>query len=166
VIAGYSKLVAWVSSTSDDMDIYVSLRVLDEHDREVDYCGPALIPGISTLFYPLAKGWLKVSYRALDEERSTAFRPKHTHRRDDHAPLHAGEIVPVEVEIIPNTGLIKKGHRLRVDIQPYTGVGHGMRHAYDPSYHDGAQNTIHTGPGFPSYLQLPVLPPSEPGDPR
>jgi len=166
VIAGYSKLVAWVSSTSDDMDIYVSLRVLDEHNREVDYCGPALIPGISTLFYPLAKGWLKVSHRALDEERSTAFRPKHTHRRDDHAPLHDGEIVPVEVEIIPNTGLIKKGHRLRLDVQPYTGVGHGMRHAYDPSYHDGAQNAIHTGPRFPSYLQLPVLPPNEARDPR
>ena len=160
VLAGYSKLALWVASTSEDMDIFVALRVLDEKSHEVDFCGPALIPGISTLFYPLAKGWLKVSHRKLDTERSTVFRPKHTHRRADHAPLHEGEIVPVEVEIIPNTGLIRKGHRLRLDIQPHTGVGHGMRHVYDATYHDGAQNMIYTGPQHPSYIQLPVLPPA------
>ena len=80
-----------------------------------------------------------MSHRKLDTERSTDSGPKHTHLRADHAPLRDGEIVPVEVEIIPNTGLIRKGHRIRLDIQPYTGVGHGMRHAYDASYHDGAQ---------------------------
>ncbi|HXC79685.1 MAG TPA: CocE/NonD family hydrolase, partial [Candidatus Acidoferrum sp.] len=159
VLAGYSKLMLWVSSTSEDMDIFVALRVLDEENREVDFCGPALIPGISTEFYPLAKGWLKASHRRLDTARSTDFRPKHTHLRGDYAPLHNGEIVPVEVEIIPNTGLIRRGHRLRIDIQPYTGVGHGMRHGYDKAYHDGAQNTIFTGPKHPSYVQLPFLPP-------
>jgi predicted acyl esterase len=162
VLAGYSKLVLWVASTSEDMDLYVALRVLDETNREVDFCGPALIPGISTDFYPLAKGWLKVSHRKLDAKRSTEFRPKHTHLRADHAPLRDGEIVPVEVEIIPNTGLIRKRHRIRLDIQPYTGVGHGMRHAYDATYHDGAQNTIYTGPEHPSYVQLPVVPPAKP----
>lgn len=158
VLAGYSKLVVWVSSSSDDMDIFVALRVLDEQNREVDYCGPALIPGISTAFYPLAKGWLKVSHRKLDSQRSTEYRPKHTHLEADHAPLRDGEIVPVEVEIIPNTGMVRKGHRIRVDVQPYTGVGHGNRHAYDAAYHDGAQNTIYTGPEHPSYVQLPFVP--------
>jgi len=38
-------------------------------------------------------------------------------------------------------------------------VGHGMRHGYDKAYHDGAQNTIFTGPKHPSYVQLPFLPP-------
>jgi uncharacterized protein len=157
VLAGYAKLTLWVASTSTDMDIHVALRVLDETNREVDFTGPALIPAISADFYPLAKGWLKVSHRKLDATRSTEFRPKHTHLRADYAPLRDSEIVPVEVEIIPNTGLIRAGQRLRLDIQPYTGVGHGMRHAYDATYHDGAQNTIYTGPEHPSYLQLPVV---------
>jgi hypothetical protein len=161
VLAGYSKLMLWVASTSEDMDIFVALRVLDEKNREVDFCGPALIPGISTQFYPLAKGWLKVSHRTLDKERSTEFRPKHTHLRADHAPLRNGEVVPVEIEIIPNTCLIRQGHRIRIDIQPYTGVGHGNRHAYDASYHDGARNMIYTGPAHPSYVQLPVVPSRE-----
>lgn len=158
VLAGYSTAVLWMAGTSEDMDIYVSVRVLDADNREVDFCGPALIPGISTRFYPLAKGWLKASHRTLDTERSTDFRPKHTHLRNDYAPLGDGEIVPVEIEIIPNTGLVRQGHRIRIDVQPYTGVGHGMRHAYDPTYHDGAHNTIYTGPSHPSYVQLPVLP--------
>jgi uncharacterized protein len=161
VLAGYSKLVLWVASSSEDMDIYVALRVLDADFSEVDFCGPALIPAISTAFYPLAKGWLKASHRKLDTARSTEFRPKHTHLRADYAPLRDGEIVPVEVEIIPSTGLIRQGQRLRVDIQPYTGVGHGMRHAYDAAYHDGALNTIYTGPQYPSYVQLPIVPPRD-----
>ena len=135
--------------------------MLDEENREVDFCGPAVIPAIDTRLYPLAKGWLKVSHRKLDPERSTEFRPKHTHLRADHAPLRDGEIVPVEVEIIPNTGLVRRGHRIRLDIQPHTGVGHGTRHAYDATYHDGAENTIYTGPEHPSYLQLPVIPAKE-----
>ncbi len=158
VVAGYSKLVVWVSTTSQDMDIHVGLRVIDQDDREVDYCGPALIPGTGTRFYPLAKGWLKVSHRTLDPERSTDFRPKHTHRRADHAPLRPGEIVPVEIEIVPTTGLVRKGHRLRVDIEPYTGVGHGLRHAYDATHHDNAEHSIFTGPSHPSYIQLPIVP--------
>lgn len=83
VLAGYSKLVVWVSSTSEDMDIFAALRVLDEDNREVDFCGPARIPGTGARFYPLAKGWLKVSHRKLDVARSTEFRPKHTHLRAD-----------------------------------------------------------------------------------
>ena len=158
VIAGYSTLTLWVSSTSADMDIHVGVRILDEHDREVDYVGPALIPGTNNLFYPLTKGWLKASHRALDRTRTTDWRPKHTHRRADHAPLNPGEVVRVEVEIVPTTGLIRKGHRIRVDVEPFTGIGHGNRHGYDPSYHDGAFNTLHTGPDHPSYLQLPVIP--------
>jgi predicted acyl esterase len=70
----------------------------------------------------------------------------------------ANEIVPVEVEIIPNTALIRKGHRIRVDIQPYDGFGHGTRHAYDPGYHDGARNRLYTGPQHPSFIQLPIIP--------
>ena len=44
VLAGYMKAGLWVSSTSSDMDVYVSLRVLDEHDREIRY--ESLVPPI------------------------------------------------------------------------------------------------------------------------
>jgi uncharacterized protein len=161
VFAGYSKAKLWVSSTSHDMDIFVSLRIIDENDREVDYIGTATM-GMPTKSYPLAKGWLKVSHRKPDTTRTTEYTVKHTHLKADYAPLINGEIVAVEVEIIPNTARIQTGHRIRVDIQPFDGFGHGTRHGYDPSYHDGASNMIYTGPEHPSYVQLPIVPERKP----
>jgi putative CocE/NonD family hydrolase len=156
VFAGYGKAKLWVSSTSEDMDIYVSLRVLDETGREVDYAGPTTM-GMNVPNFPLAKGWLKASHRKIDASRSTRYTVKHTHRKADYAPLERDEVVPVEIEIIPNTALIRKGYRLRVDIQPFDGVDHGPRHGYDSAYHDGARNTIHTGPDRPGFIQLPIV---------
>ena len=149
VLAGYSKLALWVASTSPDMDVFVALRVLDDMNREVDFCGPALIPGISTEFYPLAKGWLKVSHRKLDPARSSEFRPKHTHLRVDHAPLRAGETVAVEIEIIPNTGLVRKGHRLRLDLI-------GISAASKPGL--PGLDTIDVGGPGGAVLEVPALP--------
>lgn len=157
VVAGYGKAVLWISSTSEDMDIYVSVRVIDDEDREVDFLG------ITTMNYPggiapLTKGWLKASHRKLDAARSTSYTPKHTHLKGDHAPLRDGEVVPVEIELIPNTGLIRTGQRLRIDIQPHDGVAHGIPHEYDTAYHAGATNTVHTGPNHVGYVQLPIVP--------
>ena len=157
IFAGYSKAKLWVSSTSEDMDIYLALRILDEAGQEVDYTGPTTL-GFPTKHYPLAKGWLKVSHRKVDTQRSNHYTVKHTHLKADYAPLRANEIVPIEVEIIPNTFLIRKGYRIRLDVQPYDGYAHGSRHAYDPSYHDGAQNRIFTGPDRLSSVQLPIVP--------
>lgn len=157
VFAGYGKAKLWVSSTSADMDIYLSLRILDEQGREVDYAGPTTM-GMNVPNYPLAKGWLKASHRKIDVSRSTHYTVKHTHRKADCAPLAANEVVPVEIEIIPNTAFIRKGYRLRVDIQPFDGVDHGPRHGYDATYHDGARNTIYTGPDRAGFIQLPIVP--------
>ncbi len=157
VLAGFGKVKVWVSSTSEDIDLFVSVRVIDENDHEVDFTGFTTM-GFGFRVAPLTKGWLKVSHRKLDEEHSTDYQPKHTHLKADYAPLKNGEIVPVEIALVPNVGKIRKGQRIRIDIQPHDGVAHGLTHEYDPSYHDGATNTIHTGPEHPGYVQLPVIP--------
>jgi predicted acyl esterase len=156
VLAGYGKAGLVVSSTHHDMDLYLSVRVIDENGHEVDFTGLAT-SGFGDRPIPLMKGWLKVSHRRIDEERTTEYTVKHTHREADYAPLADGEEVEVEIELIPSTGLLRKGQRIRVDIQPYDGVAHGMHHAYDPAYHDGATNTVHTGPTRLGYLQLPFI---------
>ena len=157
VFAGYAMARLWVSSTAEDMDLFLGLRIIDEQGREVNYTGPTTM-NLPVRNYPLAKGWLKVSHRKRDEARSTAYTVKHTHLKADHAPLAPGEIVAVDVEIIPNTALIRKGHRIRLDVQPFDGFDHGTRHAYDAAIHDGARNTLYTGPDHPSWVQLPIVP--------
>ena len=156
VLAGYMKAGLWMSSTTHDADLYVSLRIIDENDREIRY--ESLVPPIDPAnIHPVGHGLLKVSHRTLDEERSTPYWPAPSHAETDHRPLAAGEIVYVEVGLYPSSALIRKGSRLRVDVQPYSPAGIPSR-AYDESYHLGATNTIYTGPDHQSFIQLPVVP--------
>lgn len=155
-LAGYMKVGLWVESTSRDMDVFVSLRIIDADDREVRY-ESVVLPVDPHHIHPVGHGLLKASRRKLDTERSTEYWPVHTHLEKDCAPLQPGEIVPIELGLNPSTALIRKGQRLRVDIQPYSPAGVPVR-AYDESYHIGATNRIYTGPEHPSYLQLPIVP--------
>ncbi len=156
VLIGYMKVGLWVSSTSADMDVFVSLRVLDEQGREIRY-DAAIHPSHPVFAAAVGHGLLKVSHRNIDEARSTEYWPVHTHAQADHAPLKADEIVQIEVGLNPSSALIPKGARLRVDIQPSAPDGAPAR-AYDASYHEGAVNRIHTGPDHPCYIQLPIVP--------
>lgn len=155
-LAGYMKVGLWVESTSEDMDVFVSLRVLDEQDREIRY-ESVVLPVDPVHIHPVGHGLLKVSRRTLDAERTTEYWPVHTHLEKDCAPLQRGDVVPVEIGLNPSTARIRKGCRLLVDIQPYAPAGVPVR-AYDKSYHVDAVNRIYTGPEYPSYLQLPIVP--------
>jgi uncharacterized protein len=159
VLVGYMKVGLWVSSTSGDMDVHVSLRVLDSENREVRY--EALVMPIDPEhIHPVGYGPLKVSQRKLDVGRTTEYWPVHTHTAADRAPLEKGEVVAIELGLNPSSALVRKGYRLRLDIQPNTPAGIPSR-AYEESYHLGATNTIYTGPGHSSYVQLPVIPPKQ-----
>ena len=156
ILAGHMKAGLWVSTTSSDMDVFVSLRIIDEQDREIRY--ETVVHPIDPVHpHPVGHGLLKVSRRKLDEARTTRYWPVHTHLEHDSAPLENGEVVAIELGLNPSTALIRRGCRLRVDIQPYTPAGLPVR-AYDESYHTGATNTIFTGPEHPSYIQLPIVP--------
>jgi putative CocE/NonD family hydrolase len=162
LLAGYMKLVIWVSSTTHDMELHASVRVMDENNREVHY-PVGVFDAAGLLYFPIGFGGLKVSHRKLDPALSTVYRPYHTHRKKDYQPLTPGEAVEAEVEIWPSTALIRKGWRLRLDVGPVSGSGIGLRihDAADQSYQKGSANTVYTGPKHPSYLQLPVIPPRE-----
>jgi len=59
VLVGYMKVGLWVSATSSDMDVFVSLRVIDENDREIRY--ESLVPPIDPAnVHPVGHGLLKV----------------------------------------------------------------------------------------------------------
>jgi len=156
VLVGYMKAGLWVESSSDDMDVFVSLRVIDEEDCEIRY--ESLVHPVDPVnVHPVGHGLLKVSHRKLDHGRSTGYWPVHTHAEVDHAPLGRGEVVEIEVGLNPSSAVIRKGCRLRVDVQPYSPAGLPVR-AYDESYHLDAVNVVHTGPSHPSYVQLPLIP--------
>jgi hypothetical protein len=139
----------WVSSSSEDMDIFITIRNIDPDGKDVWETGQQ---GGQV---PVAKGWLRVSHRELDPELTLPYRPYHKHLRRQW--LTPGEIVKVDVEVWPTSMVFKKGHRIRVDIQPRDGVGSAPYTHYSNDYNDG-QNTIYAGGDKESYLLLPIIP--------
>ena len=91
-ITGETKLRLCVSApNSDDLDLFIALRKFDAKDNEVFFCG---YNGYEK--DAVAKGWLRVSHRALDAAKSRPSRPYHSHARLEK--LNPGEIVAVEIE--------------------------------------------------------------------
>ena len=109
-VTGPVAAVLWVASSTEDMDLFLTIRNIDGDGNEVLETGQQGTP------VPVAKGWLRVSHRELDPELSLPYRPYHRHQRRLY--LTPGEIVRVEVEIWPTSMVFKKGHRIRLDVQP------------------------------------------------
>ena len=148
-VTGPVAAVFWVSSSTEDMDLFLTIRNFDPDGNEVLETGQQGAP------VPVAKGWLRVSHRELDPELSLPYRPYHRHKRRLY--LNADEIVQVQVEIWPTSMVFRKGHRIRLDIQPRDGIGSSSYMHYHADYNSGT-NTIYAGGDKESYLLLPVIP--------
>ncbi|MFZ3307741.1 MAG: CocE/NonD family hydrolase [Xanthobacteraceae bacterium] len=149
-ITGPLAAVLWVSSSTEDMDLFLTLRHFAPDGSEIMESGQQGLP------VPVAKGWLRASHRELDAELSLPYRPYHRHVRRLY--LTPGEIVRVEVEIWPTSMVFKKGHRIRLDVQPRDGIGSSHYMHYHADYNSGATNTVYAGGEMDSHLLLPVIP--------
>ena len=151
-ITGPVVLVLWVSSTSEDVDIFATIRNIGPDGKDVWEEGQQG----HTDYVPVAKGWLRASHRKLDDQKSLPYRPYHVH--DERQWLSPGEIVECHVEIWPTCMVFGKGHRIRLDVQPRDGVGSSVYRHYHADYNIGAMNTVHAGGDKASYLLLPLIP--------
>jgi putative CocE/NonD family hydrolase len=133
-ITGHTNLVMWVSSETEDMDVFAFLRKVNP-DGSVE---------------TVSRGMLKVSHRQLDSKLSTAYRPYHTHTVEEK--LKPIEIVPIQVEIWATSMVFQKGSRIRLDVMPTDGSH------YFSSYHL-KNNSVYTGADRSSYILLPIVPP-------
>jgi hypothetical protein len=149
-VTGTAKLRLWVEADgSDDMDLYVGLSKLDRSGNEVPMAGYNDVEDGH-----LASGWLRVSHRELDAERSTASRPVLRHQ--ETLKLEPGERVAVEIEILPSSTLFRQGESLVVRAQ-----GTELSGAGDIT-HEGNVNVgehiVHVGGETDSQLVIPVVP--------
>lgn len=149
-IVGTSKLKLWVSTDAgDDIDLFVGLRKLDRNGEEVFFQGFAANPNDV-----VARGWLRVSSRELDESRSTPLQPWLTHRC--HQPVRPGEIVPVEIEILPTGTSFEAGDTLRLVIQGAALQPDAVMYAFEEKINQGV-HSIHFGGDYDSHLLLPTM---------
>jgi predicted acyl esterase len=107
---------------------------------------------------PVALGWLRASHRELDQRRSTPWQPVLAHQRELRP--RRGEIVPLEIEILPSGTHFGPGETLRLVIQGtdiYRQPRPLMQTFHDDSVNRGP-HVIHTGGRFDSHLLIPHAP--------
>jgi uncharacterized protein len=162
VFAGPIKAKLWVSSSTDDMDLFATLRAFGPDGREATFFS-ATEPRA-----PVSQGWLRVSHRKTDPRRSSEWQPWHTH--DEIQALEPGTVYEIDVEIWPASLALPAGWRLALTLQGIDFQRPGEPGAQRGSgwfLHDDAEDrpparfhgrhTLHTGPGRPAHLLLPVL---------
>lgn len=120
----------WVSSTAPDTDLQVTLSEV-RPDGQEQY---------------VQNGWLRMSHRRLDAERSTELRPWHTHLEADAELLTPGAPAAARVELPSFNHVFRAGSALRLTIDA---PGGWFQILPAP-----AQNTIHHDAAMPSALVL------------
>ncbi|UZJ51994.1 hypothetical protein CBS101457_001314 [Exobasidium rhododendri] len=150
-VVGNSKLRIWVSSEeADDMDLFVGLKKLDAQGEEVLFQG---FGGVNPNDV-VSRGWLRVSHRELDPKRSRPEQPFLLHER--LLPLSPGEVVPVDIEILPTATQFEAGNTLRVVIQGQRIEPDAPLLAFDRPVNKG-KHIIHAGGRYDSHLLIPLV---------
>lgn len=153
-LVGYMSLKLWVSlEGAEDTDIFVTIRKMDARGEEVRF-DSALTPGM----YPVALGWLRLSMRELDNERSTAWEPYPSRVMGPGSGIKPGDIVPCFIPILPSGTLFRTGETVRVEIAGQYRGGEKLStpHAYGDLPNSG-KCFIHTGGRFDSHVLMPVV---------
>lgn len=171
-IVGPVAAKLWLSSSTEDADVFAVLRLFAPDGHEV------LFRGQPDPKSPVSQGWLRASHRKLDPGRSEAWRPFHTH--DAREPLTPGQVYELDVEIWPTSIVVPKGYTLALTIQGKD-FDHGLEPAVIPIqvepivmrgsghfYHDvesdrppsvfDGQITLHAGGDRPAHVLLPIIP--------
>ena len=107
-ITGPLAATIFISSSTTDADIFVTLQAFAPDDREVEFQG-TIDPHT-----PLAQGWLRASHRKLDFALSKVYRPYHSH--DEIWPLEPGKIYELQVEIWPTCIVLPAGYRIGLQV--------------------------------------------------
>jgi len=152
-VTGPIMLKLWVSSTSDDADLFAIVRNLRPDGTEVTFPGPQ--PSDESAV-AVAYGWLRLSHRKLDPERSTPYRPYHTH--DEIRKVRPGEVVPVEIEILPTSAIFERGHRLVIEVGARDDARSFFQHDDPRDRIERGTVSLHTGGRFDSHVLLPIIP--------
>ena len=149
-LIGHMKLKLWVSAEdANDLDLHVAVKKFDKHGNEVYF------PDFQHIENGLAaSGWLRVSHRELDEEKSTPWQPWLKHER--LLKLAPDDIVPCEVEILASATGFRAGDKLQLIVQGYDIISVFNRFKHEDTVNAG-HHVIYTGGDYDSHLLVPAV---------
>ena len=149
-LIGHMKLKLWVSAEdANDLDLHVAVKKFDTHGNEVYF------PDFQHIENGLAaSGWLRVSHRELDEEKSTPWQPWLKHER--LLKLAPDDIVPCEIEILASATGFRAGDKLQLIVQGYDIISVFNRFKHEDTVNAG-HHVIYTGGDYDSHLLVPAV---------
>ena len=153
---GFVSAHLWVKSSSNDMDIFATLRAFDPDGKEF------VLDGAHEKV-PVTRGWLRLSHRKTDQDRSNSSRMFHAH--DEIQKVVPGEPYEVTVEIWPTSMVFPKGYRLVLTLMgkdfEFPGIPgrilHNHPHDRDRDEFKGT-HVIISGGVHESWLEMPFVP--------
>jgi uncharacterized protein len=110
-------------------------------------------------FDRVSTGWLKASLRKPDPNLSTPWQPVHTY--DEFQPLKPGEVVPVDIALLPSATFFREGEQVRLDVQ---GRWFSTRNPFfgqvPAAYEHGPRGfcALHCGGEHGARLRIPLVP--------
>ena len=153
-LIGHTVATLYLSAPeAEDLDVFVALFKLDADGNHVRFPYYAQFED-----GPVAVGWQRASRREPDPDRSTPYLPVLAHRRE--LPVPRGEIVQLDIEVLPSGTRFEAGERLLLvvqgsDVNRYPKPAVYARH--EETVNNGP-HILHTGGRYPSHLTVPVLP--------
>ena len=108
-ITGPIAAKLWVSSATEDADLFLVVRAFTPDLKEVTF------QGALDAHTPIAQGWLRCSHRKLDPKLTLPYRPYHTH--DEEQKLTPGQVYEVDVEVWPTCIVLPKGYRIALSVR-------------------------------------------------
>ncbi len=167
-ITGPVSAKLWISSSTSDADLFLTLRAFDTRGDEI------LFEGANDPKTPLSQGWLRASHRKLDLMKSRPWAPFHSHQSKE--VLLPGEIYELDIEIWSTCLVLPAGYRFALTVkgcdfdhglEPVE-IGGRVMKGSGPFRHDHPVDrpmqvfdnkvTLYTGAKYPSSILLPVIP--------
>lgn len=134
---------------AEDFLLFATLRKF-RGGREVHFEGSFGYAGAA-----VTHGWQRLAHRELDERLSAPAWPVHRHDRAE--PFAPGEIVPVQVALLPHATRFRAGDEMRLQLTGRWPVRRDPLRGGFPAGYEGSRRgrlRVHTGPGRPSALLI------------
>ncbi|KAH8673357.1 X-Pro dipeptidyl-peptidase C-terminal non-catalytic domain-containing protein [Xylariales sp. PMI_506] len=166
-IAGYSKVILWMScAEKDDMDVVVQLRKIDKSGKLLEHLNyPCPVPCEEVSNTNVAKilgteGHLRASHAvSIDESRARGNGQEVFYAHDRREPIAPGAVTRLEMTLWPIGIVFEKGEGLMLRIS-----GHEMAYPEfenlklsEPEDENVGFHVVHTGGQYESTLVIPVI---------
>lgn len=139
-VAGTGSVDLWIKSNAKDNDVQVTLSEVTASGQE----------------RYVQNGWLRLSHRKLDTNRSTAINPFHSDELKDMRDITPGKFVSARIALFPFAHQFRAGSRIRLTIQ--APGGDRPEWAFDTPTTDGSVvNLVAHDDDRPSRLVLPIV---------